>query len=164
MTTVAPSAFLTVSKVGYIYLSANTDGDLLYVGSTNDMRRRVLEHRRLSEWWSWTSWLRFAPVSSLALAREFERDLVANLAPLHNIRLRNALPVGPPMFPRLPSTATAIDLKAVLEVQRAYVLYAASRLDAYRDSMAVFDGLRASDTETLGECTERLRKQGPVPT
>lgn len=164
MSTLMSATLLTASQIGYVYLSANLDGELLYVGSTNDMRRRILEHRRLSDWWSRASWVKFATVSSLSLAREFERDLISTLAPLHNVRLRNAPPSGSSIFPRLPYAATAVDLKAVLGVQRAYVSYMQSRLDAYRDSMAIFDGLRTSDAETLGECTERLRKQGPIST
>lgn len=54
------------------------------------------------------------------------------------------------------------DLGAGLAYRHENVQHAQKKLDAYRSSMAAFESLRASEVETLGECQERLRKQGQI--
>ena len=56
------------------------------------------------------------------------------------------------------------DLGAGLEYRRKNADDVMRKLDAYRDSMAVFVSLRSSETETVGECSARLRKHRPQTT
>lgn len=56
------------------------------------------------------------------------------------------------------------DLGAGLQYRSENVRHAQERLDAYRNSMGAFVAMRTSEAETVGECQERLRKQGPRTT
>lgn len=53
------------------------------------------------------------------------------------------------------------DLAAGLEYRRQNVQHALQRFEEYGDSMAKFELMRSSETETVGECAERLRKNPP---
>lgn len=52
------------------------------------------------------------------------------------------------------------DLGAGLRYREENLRHARERLDAYDRSMTAFAGLRASEAETVGECSARLREQG----
>lgn len=54
------------------------------------------------------------------------------------------------------------DLGAGLQYRSENVRHAQDRLDAYRRSMAAFVAMRTAEAETVGECQDRLRKQGPM--
>lgn len=54
------------------------------------------------------------------------------------------------------------DLGAGLENRNENVRHALKKLEAYRDSMAAYESLRGAEDETVGECTKRLREQGPI--
>lgn len=57
---------------------------------------------------------------------------------------------------------TLDDLTAGLEYRRDNVRNAQDRLRAYSESMARFELLASDKDETVGQCTERIRLQGPV--
>lgn len=78
-----------------------------------------------------------------------------------------------PMFAGLPAAiavapgvvkatanCTLDDLGAGLENRRQNLQRAAEKFDAYGQSMSAFDRMRNSETETVGQCEARLRKQG----
>ncbi len=57
---------------------------------------------------------------------------------------------------------TLDDLGAGLAYRQENVRNARERLKAYGEAMAAFESLRANESETVGECSERLRAQGPI--
>jgi hypothetical protein len=54
------------------------------------------------------------------------------------------------------------DLGAGLQYREENVRNARERLKEYADSMTRYEALRSSEVETVGECQDRLRKQGPL--
>lgn len=54
---------------------------------------------------------------------------------------------------------TLDDLGAGLAYRADNVLHAQRRLDEYRESMSRFELLRNSETETVGDCSDRLRRE-----
>lgn len=54
------------------------------------------------------------------------------------------------------------DLGAGLQYRAENIRHAQERFDAYRNSMTAYVSVRTSEAETVGECQDRLRKQGPV--
>lgn len=141
---------------GYVYLAADINGALLYVGSTGNLRRRMQEHKRDAPWWPESATFIAAVVADRELAYDFERSLIGGMRPLHNVQSLNE------DFPVLPPRATAADVEAIGGLLVKFVRFSAERLDAYRSSMAAFEHLRSSEDETVGECQERLRARGPV--
>ncbi|MFD9603287.1 GntR family transcriptional regulator [Streptomyces sp. NPDC059970] len=68
-----------------LYRLYDADGNLLYVGITNDTQRRFASHRRTKSWWpdverDETVWL-----NSLPLAEKAEKDAIAAERPRHNV-------------------------------------------------------------------------------
>lgn len=59
------------------------------------------------------------------------------------------------------NNCTLDDLGAGLAYREENVRNAQERLAAYGDSMAKFELMRASEAETVGECSARLRKNPP---
>lgn len=57
---------------------------------------------------------------------------------------------------------TLDDLGAGLQYREENVKHARERLKAYSDSMHRYEALRTAETETVGECQDRLRRQGPL--
>jgi len=60
------------------------------------------------------------------------------------------------------ANCTLDDLGAGLEYRKENLRHAQERFEEYGRSMAAFVSLRASESETVGECQARLREQGPV--
>lgn len=56
---------------------------------------------------------------------------------------------------------TLDDLGAGLEYRVQNLEHVRQKFEGYRDAMLRFDQLRASETETVGECTDRLRRTRP---
>lgn len=147
-----------MNRTGTVYMASDDTGQLLYVGSTDDILRRLREHRTKSAWWEQRDWLGYADISQLHLARLFEQKLIGEFEPKLNIQHR-----GKPQ-PGMPSGSTLDDMRAVEALLVEYMAHQQECLTKYQDSMAAFESLRASEVETLGECQERLRKQGPIGT
>lgn len=112
------------------------------------------------------------------LAREYMRDLASkHVAGLIKDLCDESGPDPLPLFAGFPaaiaiapgvvkSTAncTLDDLGAGLSYREQNVRNARERLEAYGRSMEAFVSLRNAETETVGECSERLRRQGPIST
>lgn len=110
------------------------------------------------------------------LAREYMRDLaLKQIADLIK-ELCDEPEADPlPLFSGFPAAITVSpgvvkatkhctlnDLGAGLDYRRENVRHAQERLKAYAESMAKFELLRKAEDETVGDCAERLRKQGPI--
>lgn len=72
------------------YFVYGTRGVLLYIGQTNNLRRRLREHRRLAPWWPDALQVLYVGATSREVAVRSERNLIAELNPLHNIVGRSA--------------------------------------------------------------------------
>lgn len=111
---------------------------------------------------------------------ELARDYMRELAGKHIndlIKSQCDLPEADPLplFSGFPSAITVApgvvkatknctfdDLGAGLDYRQENVRNAQERLEAYKDSMAAFVSMRKTETETVGECSDRLREQGPI--
>lgn len=95
-----------------------------------------------------------------ALIKELCDMPEADPLPLFN-GFPRAIAVAPGVV-KATANCTLDDLGAGLEYRRDNVRHAQERLKAYGESMTRFEALRATETETVGECSDRLRKQGPL--
>lgn len=68
-----------------VYFVYSAEFELLYVGQTNDVRRRLREHRRLSQWWPLADEVLYAVVGERGAALDAEADMIGDLAPLYNV-------------------------------------------------------------------------------
>jgi predicted GIY-YIG superfamily endonuclease len=67
------------------YLTYDTDGSVLYIGYTDDLRRRLARgHRYTAAWYPRMASVRFIPCNGVAEARAIEKALIAVYRPAAN--------------------------------------------------------------------------------
>lgn len=65
---------------------------LLYVGTTDDLNRRMKEHRRRSVWWPWAVRSVITRFETRQAAEEAEAEAIISEHPLFNVKVpRSAL-------------------------------------------------------------------------
>lgn len=69
----------------YVYEAFDAFGNLLYVGITNDLKRRLSEHRRSAKWWSQQTEIKHTVHASRDDAKEHETQLIEFACPVFNI-------------------------------------------------------------------------------
>jgi predicted GIY-YIG superfamily endonuclease len=69
----------------YLYEAYDAFGNLLYVGITNDLKRRLNEHRRSAKWWTQQTEVRHTYYASRDEAKEQESRVIAERSPGFNI-------------------------------------------------------------------------------
>ena len=69
----------------YLYEAYDAFGNLLYVGITNDLKRRLNEHRRSAKWWNEQTEVRHTYYASRDEAKEQESRVIADRSPGFNI-------------------------------------------------------------------------------
>jgi len=69
-----------------VYRLYDADGNLLYVGTTNNLERRMASHRHDKQWWSDVADVETETVASATEAAEAERNQIHTLEPLHNAK------------------------------------------------------------------------------
>lgn len=69
-----------------VYFVWTSLGDLLYVGQSRDVRRRLLQHRAASPWWCYAATCTVVRDASLDEADLIERNCIESLAPLFNVQ------------------------------------------------------------------------------
>jgi predicted GIY-YIG superfamily endonuclease len=69
----------------YVYEAYDAFGNLLYVGITNDLKRRLNEHRRSAKWWTQQIEVRHTFYASRDEAKEQESRVIANRSPVYNV-------------------------------------------------------------------------------
>lgn len=96
-----------------VYLVRNAD-EVIYVGSSGNIPRRISDHKRLTPWWSENLTVETIPLESRAFAYHRERELIRELTPKHN-RMSRAVAksrsraTGPVVLPRPEALARLID-------------------------------------------------------
>jgi excinuclease UvrABC nuclease subunit len=70
-----------------VYRLLDHAGDLLYVGQTGDLLRRLRAHRREKEWWSEVRDVQTTPAESKDAAVEAERVAIQTEGPRYNLQL-----------------------------------------------------------------------------
>lgn len=73
-----------------IYTVYGIGNEVLYVGQTNDIRRRLREHRRLASWWQYVAEVVYVLADTRAAALRHERWCIGVAAPIFNVRGRSA--------------------------------------------------------------------------
>lgn len=68
-----------------VYLLSDASGDLLYVGCTMDVHRRIRQHRRTKAWGDSIASVRTVELPNLFLALAVEARAIISLRPRHNI-------------------------------------------------------------------------------
>lgn len=69
-----------------IYVFRDAEGEIIYVGCTVDLTRRLTEHRCKSPWWDEVAQVDHFDFADEALARERERDAIRAVRPRHNFQ------------------------------------------------------------------------------
>lgn len=74
----------------YLYRLWSSSGDLLYIGVTVDLARRMTQHRKVQPWWDDVAMcgIQVLPTRSAAFAAE--ATAVATESPRHNVKLKRA--------------------------------------------------------------------------
>ena len=71
-------------KESWLYRFYNSEGELLYVGVTENFDRRFKEHRSSKDWWPEVSDVRLSR-SNLCDVRAAEQHAIVSERPLHNV-------------------------------------------------------------------------------
>jgi excinuclease UvrABC nuclease subunit len=69
----------------YLYEAYDAFGNLLYVGITNDLKRRLKEHRFSAKWWTQQTEIKHTLYPSRYEAKEQESRVIADRSPGFNI-------------------------------------------------------------------------------
>jgi predicted GIY-YIG superfamily endonuclease len=69
----------------YVYEAYDAFGNLLYVGITNNLKRRLKEHQSRAKWWNQQTEVRHTLYPSRDEAKEQESRVIANRSPVFNI-------------------------------------------------------------------------------
>lgn len=67
-----------------VYVIRNLHGDVLYVGMTKLLWRRIGEHSKKAAWWDEAASVVSFPCANKARAASMERQLIGLLHPTHN--------------------------------------------------------------------------------
>lgn len=68
----------------YIYFLLNNDKQVIYIGQTNDMRKRMISHKSNKDWWNEVSSVKYSGVSSRFKLDLYEKYYVSKLMPIYN--------------------------------------------------------------------------------
>lgn len=68
----------------YVYRCRNSDGDVIYIGSTIDLDKRVPKHRTYKPWWPEVATIDTETYSNLASARAAEAAAILAEQPRYN--------------------------------------------------------------------------------
>ena len=80
----------TVSTGGAcVYVLADGSGQALYVGSTNNIERRIAEHAATKPWWGQVSSVEVYPQIDRRAAFDIERGLIQAINPPFNTQSTN---------------------------------------------------------------------------
>jgi hypothetical protein len=71
---------------GYVYTARSDRGSVVYVGSTGNIRQRLLEHQRTSSWWAMHESLDVVEFATIGEARAAEDDAICRWDPPYNVR------------------------------------------------------------------------------
>lgn len=71
-----------------VYRAYDADGDLLYVGVTDNLANRLKSHEHHSRWYPLAATIEWESFDSRDYALEVERGLIYSLDPPHNTRHR----------------------------------------------------------------------------
>lgn len=69
---------------GYVYHLYGWGMDLLYIGSTSDVEKRISEHKRDKSWWREVTYVRWMQYPNTAMARAVEETLIRLKLPRYN--------------------------------------------------------------------------------
>ena len=69
-----------------VYKLFDRAGDLLYIGSTNNMERRREQHKANSPWYRYVAHGECIYLDTIEECRELEIQLIINLRPIYNVR------------------------------------------------------------------------------
>lgn len=72
-----------------VYVAYAADNTVLYVGRTKDIRRRLLQHRRLAPWWQYATHVLYLPVER-GEAEATETAMIRAGEPIFNVQRRSA--------------------------------------------------------------------------
>lgn len=76
---------------GYVYALYNVDGEIVYIGSTANPKRRLQEHQSIAPWWHKVAGYKTFRVGSVAEARRRESAAINAVRPAFNKALSNGL-------------------------------------------------------------------------
>lgn len=69
-----------------VYLARDVHGEVLYVGVTSNLYRRLGQHSQRAPWWSLAHSFSLHGAKSRQAADRIEAQLIATLQPPHNVR------------------------------------------------------------------------------
>lgn len=75
---------LTVGHAFTVYAVDDAHGNLLYVGQTTDLNRRLQEHARLAVWWQFADSVETFSRPTREAAQSLERELIRGCKPSYN--------------------------------------------------------------------------------
>lgn len=78
--------------MSWVYVFWGDADRALYVGMTDNPRRRFNEHRLRASWWAEVRGATLYPFASRALARTAEHGEIARLDPAHNVMRLSSWP------------------------------------------------------------------------
>ncbi len=68
-----------------VYACRNADREIIYIGCTTRIAKRLADHRRSTPWWHEVADVETFDMPDLATARQREADAIASVRPDHNI-------------------------------------------------------------------------------
>lgn len=99
-----------------LYRLSDADGNLLYVGITNDTKRRFASHRRTKAWWSEVANEEIVWCTSLPDAERAEKAAIAEGKPRYNVSA-NAVKIS-----KVAATGPRTSYKAIADNLRRAIL------------------------------------------
>lgn len=73
-----------LDRPGWVYVCYAADDEILYIGATCDLERRLADHRYRKPWWREVVRVQEYPMETLREARERERRAIGSISPPHN--------------------------------------------------------------------------------
>lgn len=98
-----------------VYSIYNSSDDLLYIGATVNLRRRMQQHRASQPWSDQIHRVEIEECPSLRHAHEREKELIKQRKPLYNVVNNLGTDEMVPVFLRVPTS-----LRKQMRVQAAY--------------------------------------------
>lgn len=71
--------------IWFVYQFTSASGEVIYVGCTKNFDHRIRTHRSTKAWWPDVANIQLRYFNGKAEALSAERDLLARLAPIHNV-------------------------------------------------------------------------------
>lgn len=100
---------MMAEQVHHVYSIFSAAGELLYVGMTQDIKKRIAEHRRSKDWYAEAESIMAFEFPDRATAAAAEAEAISELQPIHNQRLRE---------PRVEIRTSPFDLAVSAELRR----------------------------------------------